>query len=133
MATDQPALVLFDGVCSFCNASVLFVIDRDPSERFVFAPLDSDVGQRTLSQHSLTVGPSTMVLVEDDTVYTRSTAALRIARRMRFPWPLLYAFILVPRVLRDALYSAFAARRYWFGRTESCRVPTPELKRRFVD
>jgi predicted DCC family thiol-disulfide oxidoreductase YuxK len=138
VAESPKALLLFDGVCNFCNAAVLFVIDRDPHERFVFAPLQSDLGQRSLRARGLDAAAladgaqGSMVLIEGDAVYMRSTAALRVARGLRWPWPLLYLGMLLPRFLRDAAYSAFAARRYWFGQNDSCRIPTPELRRRFL-
>ena len=127
-------LVLFDGECTFCNGAVLFIVDRDPHERFVFASLQSDVGQATLARHHVDDDIDSIVLVERDQAHTCSTAALRIARGLRWPWPVLYyLFMLVPRVLRDAAYRYFAKHRYqWFGRTDQCRIPTPELRRRIL-
>lgn len=131
----SPHLVLFDGDCNFCNGVVLFIIDRDPRERFVFAPLQSAIGQGTLRDAGL-ADPSfdSMVLVEGERVFVRSAAALRIALRLRGLWPLLGALgLLFPRFLRDAIYGAFARRRYaLFGKSDRCRVPTPELRRRFL-
>lgn len=133
--TAHQQLVLFDGTCNFCNGTVLFIIDRDPKERFVFAPLSSEVGQRTLAERGL-VDPSldSIVLVDQERVYTHSTAALRIALRLGLLWSIIAGLgLLVPKFVRDALYRAFAKRRYaWFGKTEQCRVPTPELRRRFL-
>lgn len=127
-------LVLFDGVCNVCNALILFIIDRDPQEHFVFAPLSSELGQSVLTRHGLpAVDPDTVVLVENGQAYTRSTAILRILGRLRAPWRLLWLGFVVPRVLRDAAYRYFASHRYaWFGKSDQCRVPTPELKRRFL-
>lgn len=138
MASKAPAaavrLVLFDGVCNFCNDAVLFIVDRDPRERFRFASLQSDVGQTTLKEHALDPSLESIVLLEDGRAHLCSTAALRIARALRFPWPLFYyALIWIPRPLRDAAYRYFAAHRYqWFGKSEQCRIPTPELRRRIV-
>jgi predicted DCC family thiol-disulfide oxidoreductase YuxK len=132
------ALLLFDGVCNFCNGAVLFLIDRDPRERLVFASLQSELGQATLRAHGLLGGgddlgaSASMVLIEEGRVYQRSAAALRLVRLLRWPWPLLYAAVLVPRAVRDWAYDTFAARRYWFGQSNQCRVPTPELRRRFI-
>jgi predicted DCC family thiol-disulfide oxidoreductase YuxK len=134
-AAEKKSIVLFDGQCNFCNESVLFIIDRDPDEHFSFAPLQSDVGQKLLREHGITeVLPETLVLVQNERVSMRSTAALRIALGMWRLWPLIGLLgFLVPRFLRDAAYRAFAKRRYrWFGKTEACRVPTPELRRRFL-
>lgn len=130
----ERRLVLFDGVCTFCNWAVLFIVDRDPKERFVFAPLQSDLGRRTLKEHACDPQIDSVVLVEAGRTYTRSTAALRIARALRWPWPIFfYLFILVPRVLRDLAYRYFARHRYqWFGKSDQCRIPTPELRRRIL-
>jgi predicted DCC family thiol-disulfide oxidoreductase YuxK len=133
--SSEHATVLFDGVCNLCNGAVNFIIDRDPSGYFRFAPLQSDVAERLLAETDAADATlDTIVLVEDGTAYVRSTAALRIARRLSGPWPLFYAFLAVPRPLRDAVYDWVAAHRYrWFGRREQCRVPTPDLKARFLD
>ncbi len=131
--TDRK-LVLFDGECNVCNGSVLFIIDRDPEERFVFAQLKSELAQRTLRERGLS-DPTldSIVLIDGERVYTHSSAALQIARHLSGPWPFAAVLFAVPKRLRDLAYRAFAARRYrWFGKAEQCRVPTAELRRRFV-
>ncbi|HEX5657031.1 MAG TPA: DCC1-like thiol-disulfide oxidoreductase family protein [Polyangiales bacterium] len=129
----MSALLLFDGVCNVCNAIVLFVVDRDPKEHFQFASLQSELGERTLREHGLPMDLNTVVLIEDGKAYVRSSAALRVARGLRWPWPALYTLMLIPRSLRDALYTSFASRRYkLFGKSEQCRIPTPELRRRML-
>jgi predicted DCC family thiol-disulfide oxidoreductase YuxK len=135
VSTDAHAIVLFDGVCNLCNGAVNFIIDRDPDGYFRFAPLQSDVAATYLDDAD---GPdadlSTIVLVEGGQTYVRSTAALRIARRLTGAWPLLFLAIVVPRPLRDAVYNWVAHNRYdWFGRRDECRVPTPALRDRFLD
>ena len=129
------ALVLFDGVCNFCNGSVNFIIDRDRAGRFRFASLQSGAGQAVLARAGLRTDElSTLLLVEQGVVYTRSEAALRIVRRLRAPWPVFFGLVVVPRPLRDAVYDWVASNRYrWFGRTESCRIPTPEVRDRFLE
>jgi predicted DCC family thiol-disulfide oxidoreductase YuxK len=128
-------VILYDGVCNLCNATVLFVIDRDPHGRFAFAALQSPAAAAILLP--LRLDPAdldSVVLVEDGRAWTRSAAALRVARGLRRAWPLLYAFIVVPRPLRDAVYDLVARRRYrWFGRSDACRVPTPALASRFLE
>jgi predicted DCC family thiol-disulfide oxidoreductase YuxK len=129
------ALVLFDGVCNLCNGTVNFIIDHDPDGYFRFAPLQSDEAQERLAgTDAAGADLDTIVLVEDGTAYVRSTAALRIARRLTAPWPLLSLFLAVPRPLRDAVYDWIATHRYdWFGRRDQCRLPTPALKDRFLE
>jgi predicted DCC family thiol-disulfide oxidoreductase YuxK len=134
-AGGQGAVVLFDGVCNLCNGSVNFIIDRDPTARFRFAALQSSQATELLARlgQAPQPEPQSVLLVEDGRLYERSTAALRIARRLRGGWKLLYAFIVVPRPLRDAVYGFIARNRYrWFGKSEACRVPTPELRARFL-
>jgi predicted DCC family thiol-disulfide oxidoreductase YuxK len=128
-------IVLFDGVCNFCNSSVQFVIDRDPAGLFRFAPLQSPLGQKLCQRFDLTRQRiDSVVLVEDDRVYMQSTAALRIARQLRAPWFMVSLFIMIPPLLRDLAYDWVARHRYrWFGRLESCRMPTPEFRARFLD
>jgi predicted DCC family thiol-disulfide oxidoreductase YuxK len=129
------AVVLFDGVCTLCNGFVQFVIARDPMGQFQFAPLQSASAGRLLERLKVPDPlPDSIVLVEDERVFTRSTAALRVARRLTFPWPLLAVLLAVPRPLRDVLYDVIARRRYrWFGTREQCMVPTPDLRSRFLD
>lgn len=131
----EPAVVLFDGVCNLCNASIHFIIDRDPRGRFRFAALQSDAGAEILRQAGLDAADlSSLVLWEGGRAYRYSTAALRIARRLSWPWPLLAVFLLIPAFLRDPVYRFIARNRYrWFGKSETCRVPTPELRARFLD
>jgi predicted DCC family thiol-disulfide oxidoreductase YuxK len=128
-------IVLFDGVCNLCNGAVRFIVARDPDARYRFAALDSDAARAVLRQIGVrTTLPDSIVLVDNTGVSSRSTAALRIARRLTFPWPLLYVFMLVPRPLRDAVYDFVARNRYrWFGRQELCLVPTPDLRGRFLE
>ncbi|KIL42368.1 hypothetical protein SD70_02220 [Gordoniibacillus kamchatkensis] len=129
------AIVLFDGVCPMCSFIVRFVYARDPHARLLFAPLQSAAGQALLRRFGLPADSmDTFVLVESSCAYTRSTAALRLVRKLRGPWPLLYAGIAVPRPLRDAVYSFVAKRRYrWFGRSDACMVPAPGLRQRFLE
>ncbi|MEP0547246.1 MAG: thiol-disulfide oxidoreductase DCC family protein [Rhodothermales bacterium] len=126
-------IVLFDGVCNLCDAAVTFIIDRDADAVFRFASLQSEVGQR-LTQRFGIENEDTVVLVEDGRCYVRSTAALRIARRLDGAWPLLAALLAMPRPLRDAAYRFIARHRYrWFGTHDACRVPTPALRSRFLE
>jgi predicted DCC family thiol-disulfide oxidoreductase YuxK len=128
-------VILFDGVCNLCNGFVQFVIERDPGARFQFGALQSEASQRLLAAagYSSPETLDTVVLLEDGRVFTRSTAALHVVRRLSFPWPLAYGLIVIPTPLRDAIYDLVARRRYrWFGRREQCMMPTPDTQRRFL-
>ncbi|MFE6799065.1 thiol-disulfide oxidoreductase DCC family protein [Paenibacillus chitinolyticus] len=128
-------VVLFDGVCNLCNAAVRFTVRRDPAGQVRFAALQSEAGQRLLARHGLPAASfDSFVLIEGGRVYTQSSAGLRVLRRLRYPWPLLYGFVAVPKPIRDAVYRWIARNRYrWFGQRDACMVPTPELRRRFLD
>ena len=126
-------LILFDGVCNLCSTSVRFVIRRDPNARFQFAALQSDVGHDLAQQYDI-ANLESVVLIQQGEVYQKSSAALRIARQLNGLWPLLYVFIIIPRPFRDYVYDFVGRRRYhWFGKTEACWLPGPELKRRFFE
>lgn len=131
----MSAIILFDGVCNFCNASVNFIMDRDLALYFKFGALQSEEGEEILRAHGLQVGRlDSVILVEDGRVYTRSTAALRVARKLTGLWPMFYAFIILPKWLRDPVYNFIASIRYKiFGRSEVCRVPMPEERERFIE
>jgi predicted DCC family thiol-disulfide oxidoreductase YuxK len=127
-------LVLFDGVCNLCNGVVRFIIRRDPTGDFQFAPLTSAAARRALASVPPGEIPNSVVLVDNGRIYTRSDAALRIARGLRFPWALAYTLVIVPRSLRDWVYEAIARRRYrWFGRQDRCMIPGPSIRGRFLD
>ena len=130
----QNPIILFDGVCNLCNGAVNFIIDRDPEAHFRLAALQSDIGQELLQKHNLkTADFDTIVLVEGDNIYSHSTAALRIARKLSGAWPLFYGFIVIPSPLRNVVYNWISRNRYrWFGKQESCRIPTPDLRSRFL-
>ncbi|WP_346321073.1 thiol-disulfide oxidoreductase DCC family protein [Chitinophaga sp. YIM B06452] len=130
----EHAIILFDGVCNFCNASVNFVIRRDQHDRFRFAPLQSAVGQALQEQYQLDPNTlSTFILINNGKAYTKSTAALKVARRLGFPVNLGYAFIILPPFLRDAVYGLVAKNRYkWFGKKETCMVPDERVRRKFI-
>jgi predicted DCC family thiol-disulfide oxidoreductase YuxK len=123
-------IVLFDGPCSLCNASVEFIRRRDPAGRFLFAPLQSDQGRRLLEEHGLPPDDErTVVLIDGGRVFTRSDATLRIVRQLRPPWPLLCGLVVVPRFVRDFVYNTIARhRREWFGQTAACPLPSAELR-----
>jgi predicted DCC family thiol-disulfide oxidoreductase YuxK len=130
----KTAIVLFDGVCNFCNSSVNFLLRRDRDGVFRFATLQSEAGRKLLAEaglqrHNL----DSMLLIEGSQVAVKSTAALRAARRLPGLWFMTGLLLAVPRILRDWFYDAFAARRYrWFGKREACMIPTAEMRSRFL-
>ncbi len=125
---------MFDGVCNLCNSSVNFIIDHDPKGHFKFAALQSDFGQEKLNELGFnTEDFDSLVLLSGGKVYKKSSAALRIARKLKGLYPLLYIFIIIPPFIRHAAYDVIARNRYrWWGKQDSCRMPTPELRSRFV-
>jgi predicted DCC family thiol-disulfide oxidoreductase YuxK len=130
----MSAVILFDGVCNFCNGAVNFVIDRDRNGYFKFAALQSTAGEALMIRHGIDkIETDSVILIEDDKPYLFSSAALRIVRRLPGLWPLLYGFIIVPRSIRDWAYKKFAKHRYrLFGKREQCMIPTPEVRARFL-
>jgi predicted DCC family thiol-disulfide oxidoreductase YuxK len=132
---DQPSIILFDGVCNLCAWAVCFIIERDPQARFRFAPLQSDAGRQLLTKHALDrTCLDSFVLIEAGKAHIESSAALRVSRHLSGAWPAFYLFILMPRALRDPIYRFIAQHRYrWFGSADSCLMPTPELRARFLN
>jgi predicted DCC family thiol-disulfide oxidoreductase YuxK len=135
MSAVPDAIVLFDGVCNLCSRSVTFIIEHERESTLRFASVQSRAGAQLMRRHGLDpANITTFALILDNVAYTRSDAALRIARRLRGPWRLLTALRIVPRPVRDFAYDLVARNRYrWFGRRESCMVPTPQFKARFLD
>lgn len=128
---DRP-VVIFDGVCNFCDSAVNFAIDRDPKGALAFAASQSDAGRALMGRFGVE-SSETIYLVEGSRISDRSTAALRIARLLKFPWNLAAVFLVVPRPVRDAVYGLVARNRYrWFGRRDSCRMPTDRDRGRFL-
>ena len=129
------SLILFDGVCNLCNKSAMFVIRRDPIGRFTFASLQSRTGQRILGELQIDRSEmTTMIYIDQDEYYVRSTAALCVLRDLGGVWGVLYAGIIIPERVRDWAYRLIASRRYqWFGKSDVCRVPHPKVASRFLD
>jgi predicted DCC family thiol-disulfide oxidoreductase YuxK len=132
--TEQP-IILFDGVCNLCNGFVQFVIRRDPKAVFKFAPLQGEFGNSIRAkQNAGTKELKTVILFQNNKIYTRSTAALQIIKQLESPLKWLYGFIIVPLFIRDGVYNLVSRNRYkWFGKKDECMVPTPELAARFLN
>ncbi|MDD5361968.1 MAG: thiol-disulfide oxidoreductase DCC family protein [Ignavibacteria bacterium] len=128
-------IVLFDGVCNFCNSSVNLIIKHDKNDYFRFASLQSEFGRNCLKKFNLPEDNlSTLILVEGSKHYLRSSGALRIAKQLSYPINLSFALIIIPPFIRNFLYTIIANNRYkWFGKRETCRIPTPEEREKFMD
>ena len=131
---DHPT-IFFDGVCNLCNSSINFVIDRDSKAIIKFVPLQSNTAKGLLPKHN--IDPEKLdgiVFYDGEKIYQKSRAVLEITTRMRGIWPLCYGLIIIPGFVRNLVYDFIAKNRYrWFGKQSACRVPTPELKSRFLD
>lgn len=128
-------VILFDGVCNLCNSTVLFVIKHDPKKLFRFASIQGDYGQQILKQFHLPPNSlGSFILLDKNQIYTKSTGALKVAKKLSGAWPIVYSFIIVPSFIRNAVYDFIAKNRYkWFGKKESCAIPSPELKALFYN
>jgi predicted DCC family thiol-disulfide oxidoreductase YuxK len=127
-------IIIFDGVCHLCARSVRFILAHEVRPALRFVPVQSPAGARIMREFGLSgEDAKTFVLVVDGRAYVRSEAAVRVARHLRFPWSLLGTIRVLPRAVRDLGYDVVARNRYrWFGRSESCMVPTPEVRARFI-
>lgn len=135
MTKELKKIVLFDGVCNFCNSSVNFIIENDKKDVFRFSSLQSVFGQKYLSKFNLPAYYfSTLILIEDERFYVRSSAALRIAKHLSLPYNLLYIFIFVPPFIRNIFYDLISRNRYkWFGKKDQCRIPNAEERAKFIE
>jgi predicted DCC family thiol-disulfide oxidoreductase YuxK len=135
MRTEPTRIILFDGVCNLCNRSVQFVIKRDKKRLFRYAALQSNVALEELQARNEPVpNIESVILIDGNKVFYRSDAALRITKYLGAAWPLMQVFYIIPRFIRDAIYNYIGKNRYrWFGKRESCMIPTPELRSLFLD
>jgi len=132
---ENKSIILFDGVCNLCNNAVQFIIKKDKKHHFLFTSLQSDAAQELLLHFKLKNSDfDSIILIQNNKVYQKSTAILQISRNLPSFWKLNYAFIIFPKFIRDFVYTIIANNRYkWFGKKDSCMVPTEELKARFLD
>ncbi len=133
---ENKQLILFDGVCNLCNSSVQFVIKHDKKKQFLFASLQSDTGTKIIDHFKIDREKTDSILLftKSGKIYSRSTAALLIASKLKFPINVLILFIIIPPFIRNVVYNYIAKNRYkWYGKKEACYIPTPELKARFLD
>jgi len=132
----EKQLILFDGVCNLCNSSVLYVIKRDKSDTFLFAPLQSDIGEKIIAEYNVDTKKTDSILLfnpKTNTLKYKSSAALHISKYLGFPSNLLAVCIIIPSFIRNRIYDYVATNRYkWYGKRESCMVPTVELQSKFI-
>ena len=131
----RPPLLLFDGVCNLCHGAVQWILKRDRKKLFRFAALQSQAGREAMAEagHEGPI-PDSVVVIDDRRIYERSSAAIKVASLLGFPWRLLMIFWIIPRPIRDAIYRWIARNRYrWFGKKDACPMPTPETIARFLD
>ena len=133
--TDKQ-LILFDGVCNLCNSSILYIIKRDKKDKFLFAPLQSEVGIAFINEFNLNTDKTDSILLyqpEERKIYDKSTAALHVARQLNFPTKFMSIFLVVPVFIRNWVYNFVAKNRYkWYGKKDNCMIPTQELKSKFI-
>lgn len=132
---EQHPIILFDGICNLCNSSVQFVIKHDKEGIFKFASLQSNAGEAILKKYNLPLNNfNSFLLIDDGKVYSRSSAALMVAKKLKGMIKLIYGFIIVPGFIRDGVYNSIAKNRYkWFGKKNECMIPTPDIISRFLN
>jgi predicted DCC family thiol-disulfide oxidoreductase YuxK len=135
IARTQAPLILFDGVCNLCNAWVRFVVRRDPAGIFRFVAQQSPISQAIIEEHLSGASQLfSVILIEDDAIYTESDAVLQVLARLRPPWSWIAFLRIIPRRIRDACYRFVVRHRYqWFGRTEVCQLPSADMRSRFIE
>lgn len=133
MHNDNP-VILFDGVCNFCNGAINFVLKQDKKDIFRFAPLQSEAGQKLLQEYNLSTKEfDSFVLIDNGKVYKKSAASLRVMNKLPWYWKAAQILRIIPTAFRDSIYDFIAKNRYkWFGKKEQCMIPTPEMKSRFL-
>ncbi|PLS09681.1 thiol-disulfide oxidoreductase DCC family protein [Neobacillus cucumis] len=130
----MKGIILFDGECNLCNSSVQFILKRDPKGIFKFTSLQGKTGQSLLEKHGIKKDVNSFVLIEGDKLSLRSTAALKVCKNLNGPWKWLSILLVVPPLVRDPIYNFIAVNRYkWFGKNESCWLPSPKWKSRFLE
>ena len=131
---NENAIILFDGVCNFCNGAINFVLKQDKKGVFRFAPLQSEAGQRLLKQYNLSTAEfDSFVLIDDGKIYKKSSASLRVMNKLPWYWKEAQLLRIIPTPFRDAIYDFIAKNRYkWFEKKEQCMIPTPEMRNRFL-
>ena len=136
MVPEGKKIILFDGVCNLCNGAVQFILKRDKNRIFRYASLQSDIGKRLMTERGIPEGTMDSILLIDPqkAYYYKSTAAIKIGQELAFPYPLMAFFLVIPESIRDLVYNWVAKNRYrWFGKSNSCMLPSKETKSLFLD
>lgn len=131
----EYAILVFDGVCNFCNAFVNFILKRDPKKRIRFVASQMEQGKKIVNEYKVTKKElkESIIFIEEGKYTTKSTAFFHILKNLKFPWFLLYAFIVTPKFIRNGIYDFIGRNRYkWFGKRITCRMPTKDLQNRFL-
>ncbi|MDN3644182.1 thiol-disulfide oxidoreductase DCC family protein [Lutimonas halocynthiae] len=130
----QKTIILFDGICNLCNGAVQFLLKRDVNEQFLFASLQSDAAKNILLQYNVKkIKMDSIIFIEDDQLYQKSTAVLKICRYLNWPWTMISFAGILPLRFRDKIYDVIAKHRYkWFGRKDTCTMMMPKYKNRFI-
>jgi len=132
---EETPVILFDGVCNFCNYWVNFAIKRDKKKKLKFTALQGETAKQLLAKYNISpTSLSSVIFIDSGKAYTQSSAAIRICKHLDGGWKIFYGLMIIPKFIRDFLYNIIARNRYkWFGKKESCMVPTPELRDRFLN
>lgn len=129
----DKGIILFDGVCNYCNTMVNFSLKRDKKNFLLFAPLQSDTGLALREKYGVAPSVDSFIYIENDKAYLYSTAALKVSKHLSGAWPLLGIFFIIPPFIRDGVYKWIARNRYkWFGKKETCMIPTPAVRAKFL-
>lgn len=131
---NNKSIILFDGICNLCNSSVNFIIKNDSKKHFLFASLQSDAAKEILLHFpSNNLNLNSILLIENGNIYEKSTAALKVSRYLNGGYKVLYAFIIIPKFIRDLVYNLIAKNRYkWFGKKDNCMIPNEIIKDQFL-
>ncbi|PJZ85372.1 thiol-disulfide oxidoreductase DCC family protein [Leptospira harrisiae] len=134
MPPEKSKIVFFDGVCHLCMGSVQFLLKRNQKENLYFSSIGSETFQSLFSKDLIPNLPDSILYWKEDTLYLESDAILQLVRELKFPWFLFFGFWFFPRMIRNSIYRFIAKRRYvWFGKAEACMVPSPNIKKRFLN
>lgn len=130
----NKGIIIFDGYCNLCSWSVQFIIKRDKKDYFRFTSLQSEIGIQIVSKYNLDViSDKSVILLENESLYLKSTAALRISKKLKALWPIIYVFIVIPAFIRDAIYDLISRNRFkWFGKRNNCYLPKDSELNKFL-